>query len=180
MANSLVRFQEHYESPEWRGKIFTLGQFYEWYSEFKGGYTYADDWSGFNFPDYVLKPFINGLFDPLTKVEKKIVKLFRYRTDKFYVIGSANDSDKEVFPHELAHAIYYTNDKYREKVNSHLQQYNLHSLKNWLKSKGYCEEVLDDECNAYLACDTNLLDEEGVEYPEQLQSVLEKLFNKTS
>ena len=46
LNRTFLRFQEHYESPEWKGKIFTDGQFRAWYSEKYGANTYERDWSG--------------------------------------------------------------------------------------------------------------------------------------
>ena len=57
-----VRYQEYYEGPEHREKIFTLLDYMEWYAEEhgKGGFTYASDWSGFNVPDWVLHQVRNA------------------------------------------------------------------------------------------------------------------------
>ena len=52
-----MRFQEHYESPEFTGTVFTVGAFRKWYAETYGAFTYASDWSGFNIPGTVLEPF---------------------------------------------------------------------------------------------------------------------------
>lgn len=49
LASTFLRFQEHYESPEFRGKIFTLDEYKEWYmtnspnSIKKGIFTYYED-----------------------------------------------------------------------------------------------------------------------------------------
>jgi hypothetical protein len=39
LGNTFIRFQEHYESPnpDFRNKIFTLGQARQWYSITYGG-----------------------------------------------------------------------------------------------------------------------------------------------
>ena len=76
-ASTFLRFQEHYESPQFRGKIFSLDEFKEWYTansekgKAKGKFTYYDDWGGFNIPSYILEPFYKGLFNPLSEKESK-------------------------------------------------------------------------------------------------------------
>lgn len=63
LASTFVRFQEHYESPEFAGKTFSLEEFKEWYIKNSekgretGEFTYYEDWSGFNIPSYVMRPF---------------------------------------------------------------------------------------------------------------------------
>jgi hypothetical protein len=148
LAETMMRFQEYYESPFWQGKIFTRGQFLNWYSKKYGGNTYHRDWSGFNFPSYILEPFKKGLFDPLTKNEKEILNFFKYRDDKFYIIGANNES---VLKHELCHALYYTNESYRSNIDKLLNNNkdkikpaSLHLLK-----LGYSKNVLFDEIQAY-------------------------------
>ena len=114
LADTFIRFQEHYESPQFRNKIFTLGQLKNWYSIKYGADTYNKDWTGFNFPSRILEPFRQGLFDPLTKEEKRLIKLLKYRNDDFYIIGANSDS---TLRHELTHALYHNNKDYRKKIN---------------------------------------------------------------
>lgn len=62
-AATFLRFQEHYESPEFRGKIFTLEEYQRWYiahsprGQTTGAFTYEEDWTGFNIPSEILDPF---------------------------------------------------------------------------------------------------------------------------
>lgn len=155
LAETMMRFQEYYESPFWQGKIFTRGQFLNWYSEQYGGATYSKDWSGFNFPSYVLEPFKKGLFDPLTKNEKKILKYFKYRNDNFYIIGANSEN---VLKHELCHALYYTNVEYRNKVNKYLNsnKSKIKKLTTYIIDMGYSKTVLLDEIQAYILDDDYL------------------------
>ena len=150
LSESFMRFQEHYESPVWADKIFTIGQFKQWYSKTYGADTYRHDWIGFNFPSYVLKPFRDGLFDPLTEKEKEILNLLKYRIDEFYIIGCNTD---EVLNHELCHALYYFNNDYREGVNKVLKE-NAQDIKeafdHLLNLGCYHKKVLADEFQAYI------------------------------
>jgi hypothetical protein len=77
LTSTFLRFQEHYESPFFKGKYFTLDEFKEWYiktspnGKKSGKFTYYTDWGGFNIPSYILKPFYNGAFNPLSENEKQ-------------------------------------------------------------------------------------------------------------
>jgi len=134
MCASLVRFQEYYESPykEIRNQIFTIGYFYHIYSKYNNGVnSYIHDWEGYNIPNDVLTPFLQGLFDPLTEAEQKILDLIRYRTDKYYIIGSAKNCDDSINKHELLHAYFYLNQEYQKQV-----------MKTVIKDKKLYKELL--------------------------------------
>lgn len=148
---TFMRFQEYYESPnpDFKNKIFTLGQLRNWYSETYGADTYHRDWHGFNFPSRVLIPFKQGLFDPLTNEEKDLLTLFKYRHNDFYVIGAQNNA---VLRHELAHALYASNINYRQEIDYFINQNKskIKKLTAYILNKGYCKEVLNDEIQAYV------------------------------
>lgn len=148
---TFMRFQEYYESanPDFRDHIFTLGQLKRWYSESYGANNYHTTWIGFNFPSKVLIPFREGLFDPLTVEEQRLLDLFKYRNDNFYIIGAQNNS---TLRHELSHALYASNSKYRDEVNKFLNKNKnkLKSTSKYILDKGYCPEVLYDEIQAYI------------------------------
>lgn len=148
---TFMRFQEHYESPnpDFKSKIFTQGQLKRWYSETYGSNSYHSHWVGFNFPSSVLTPFKDGLFDPLTSEEKRLLDLFKYRQDKFYIIGAQNNN---VLRHELSHALYASNPKYKEAIDKFVIR-NKNKLKKtiqYLSDKGYCKDVINDELQAYI------------------------------
>lgn len=151
LALTFMRFQEFYESPNpnFKNKIFTVGQLRNWYSETYGANTYHRDWTGFNFPSYVLQPFKNGLFDPLTTEEYNLLNLFQYRQDSFYIIGA---QDQSTLRHELAHALYANDHKYKKAVDSLINRFstNLSKSKQYILSKGYCKSVINDELQAYI------------------------------
>jgi hypothetical protein len=50
ITSSFLRIQEHYESPHFSGRVFTLEEFMDWYAAEYGAFTYLEDWSGFNVP----------------------------------------------------------------------------------------------------------------------------------
>lgn len=148
---TFMRFQEHYESENknFRNKIFTLGQLKQWYSETYGANNYHTTWIGFNFPSIVLHPFKQGLFDPLTTEEQRLLDLFKYRNDNFYIIGAQNNA---TLRHELAHALYASNLDYRTEIDNFIEKNKkkLQKAYNYIKKKGYCKEVINDELQAYI------------------------------
>ncbi len=148
---TFMRFQEHYESsnPEFKDKIFTQGQLKRWYSETYGANMYHQHWVGFNFPSTVLLPFKDGLFDPLTIEENRLLELFKYRKDKFYIIGAQTNS---ILRHELAHALYSSNPKYKQEIEQFLSKnkVKIKQVSKYILDKGYSQDVLYDELQAYI------------------------------
>lgn len=148
---TFMRFQEHYESANknFRNNIFTVGQLRRWYSETYGSNSYHTHWVGFNFPSRVLKPFKEGLFDPLTSEEQALLYLLRYRQDEFYIIGAQTGN---ILRHELAHALYASNPKYKQEIDEYLyhNKSRLKKTNKYILDKGYCKEVLNDEVQAYI------------------------------
>ncbi len=106
MAATFLRPQEYYESPRFRGSIFSLEEFKKWYISEKGAFTYEKDWPGFNIPSYILKPFYEGKFDPLSEGEKEFLDIFRGKAEPFYIIGTSKENPPEYMDHELAHALF--------------------------------------------------------------------------
>ena len=198
LAKAMFRMQESYESPfdEIRGKVFTLGFIKSLGSRgnsgvntYCGGNNFEADWSGYNFPSYVLDPFIKGLFDPLTNEEQDIVEVLRYKQGKFYVIGTYGDDDPaQALEHEIRHAMYYVCDEYKKEVDKVLKQYKktLEPFKKCLLYWGYGENVLDDECHAYISADYEVFDEEygddfkkfKVNIPKRLHDRLNCIYKK--
>lgn len=151
LGRTFIRFQEFYESPnpDFKGKIFTLGMVRNWYSVKYGADTYHHDWTGFNFPSRVLIPFKQGLFDPLTSEETELINLFKYRHDSFYIMGAQNNA---TLRHELCHALYDSNQKYRNEIDNYIKKnYKaLSKARKYILDKGYAKEVLNDELQAYI------------------------------
>lgn len=158
VASTFLRFQEHYESPRFRGEIFSLEEFMLWYIQTSskgmasGKFTYYTDWNGFNIPSYVLKPFYEGKFNPLSEQEEMLLRIFKDEIEPFYIIGihKALEHVDQLLTHEIAHGLFSVNKQYREDVLRVLSQFDLEALKKELRSKaGYHEEVLNDEIHAY-------------------------------
>ncbi len=148
LTSTFLRFQEHYESPKFRGKIFSLKEFKSWYKTTKKGkFTYYTDWNGFNIPNYILKPFYQGKFNPLSLKERKLLNLFKDQSTQFYIIGTHEKCNS--FKHELGHAMFYMDSNYKFEVVKIIKRFKLNKIKKKLISIGYCNPVLNDEINAY-------------------------------
>ena len=155
MAETFLRFQEHYESPEFMNKFFTRQEFKEWYIQNSpkgkktGKFSYHKDWDGFNLPSSTLIHFKKGKFNPLTEKEKKLLSLFKNIKGDFYIIAY-HGGGHHLLGHELAHALFYTNKEYKKKVLKILKKYNLKKIKKELSSAGgYEKHVIEDEIQAY-------------------------------
>jgi hypothetical protein len=150
LTATFLRVQEHYESPRFHGRIFSLEQYMDWYAAEKGNFTYYQDWAGFNVPSTAFQPFYDGKFDPLSEKEKRLLRLFGNLRKKFYVIGIYDSGAKHSLTHELAHALYFTDAAYREAVRKEIRAYNTSALAKQIAKAGYANHVIPDEMQAYL------------------------------
>jgi hypothetical protein len=174
LARAFIRFQEHYEGPKYRGTIFTLGEYRAWYAQHNGAFNYYTEWTGFNIPSYVFANFKHGLFDPLLPEEQELLDLFIDRRDKFYVIGTYREKEKT---HETAHALFYLDNLYREKVVDLVRKYNrVRELAVFIRSEGYHKDVLIDEIQAYIIGDNDWLHKKQHGVPESLRKTLHDIF----
>lgn len=179
ITSTFIRFQEYYESPKFKNKIFSLDDYKKWYIKQKGSFSYYTDWNGFNIPSHILKPFKKGLFNPLSQKEKHLLNMFKDRNDDFYIIGihKEKDTSKDVLKHEIAHGLYYTDQKYQDKIKKILQEFNTKPVKEELQeSYGYHEDVLNDEVHAYLIASSKTFKQE---IPKKLQTILRDIYQET-
>lgn len=174
LTSLFVRFQEHYESPFFRGKYFTLAEFKKWYiknsegGKKNGKFTYYDDWAGFNIPSYVLEPFYQKKFDPLSSQEKWLLKTFeKERHHRFYLIGTFGRKKPRLLKHEVAHGLFYTDSAYRKEMCALLKQLTKEDKKtihHYLKcTAGYHPQVFDDETHAHVLAGHILLEGVGMD-----------------
>lgn len=186
LTRAFCRVQEHYESPEYAGKVFTLGEYREWYARKNGSWTYFTDWDGFNVPTSAFELFIKGTFDPLTKEESELVEIVRYLGPGMYVIASYQGAPDDIREHELAHALYATDVPYRANVERYFKEHEqmmaddnpraqydaLDGLIAKMRELGYNDKVIRDECHAYMAASQKWLREENITFPSELASYL--------
>ncbi len=147
LTSTFLRVQEHYESPRFHGRIFSLEQYMDWYAAEKGNFTYYQDWSGFNVPSTAFQLFYEGKFDPLSDKEKHLLGLFAKLQERFYVIGVYEDGS---LTHELAHALYFTDEAYRKAVQAEMRKYDTSGLARKIANAGYAQHVVRDEMQAYI------------------------------
>ena len=150
LTATFLRVQEHYESPRFHGRIFSLEQYMDWYAERYGNFTYYQDWSGFNVPSTAFQPFYEGKFDPLSEKEKQLLGLFKDLRERFYVIGVYDSGAKDSLTHELAHALFFIDDGYREAVREAMRGYDTSALARQIAEAGYAKHVIPDEIQAYI------------------------------
>lgn len=160
-AMLFIRVQEFYESKnkKFKNKKFSFWDYKRWYSKRNNDiFTYTSDWSGFNIPlEVALKcKEINKIETPYDKEMNKILRIIQNNAkEKSYIIG-VESINSETFRHEVSHALYYTNKKYRKKMNEaikFLSNKDFKSIKNHLINLGYCNKVINDEIQAYLSTD---------------------------
>ena len=168
LCMSFVRIQEFYESQRFKGKYFTLEDFMDYWSlEFgNGSFDYPSRWSGFNFPGKVLDNWISlftvsNLRDKENILVNKILRKSKFDLKDIYVIGTHKDNKtkerNDIIEHELAHAMYCIYPKYKQscdKLISTLKSTKWGMVKyvqtaGRLKDMGYCDDVIDDEIQAY-------------------------------
>ncbi len=167
LTSTFLRFQEHYESPQFGGKIFTRKEYADWYREKHGTFSYLTDWDGFNIPSWVLIPFYRGHFKRLTKLEKALLEVFRVHWksgEQFYIIGTAGDSTEKTLDHEIAHGLYSIRPKYRKAVDNILGRRKFLDVRALLvRDGGYAEHVFQDEIHAYLGHSVDYLAEQDID-----------------
>lgn len=162
----MMRFSEHYEGPKFRGKAFTRDEFDRYYRK-KTGRDYSDDWAGHNLPPHAFNAFFGGHFNPLTTDEQWVVDAVRPAWTRwknsgkdFYVIATNDESSPVTVRHEIAHALYYLDDRYRQAVDEIIRRaaddhldvaIDNQSMREWMLSIGYIEDVLNDEVQATVA-----------------------------
>ena len=183
LAATFMRFQEYYESPRFKGQIFSIEEYMDWYAEERGNFTYFQDWGGFNIPSWVLQPFYKGKFDPLTE-KKAFLELFRGLIGDFYIIGATWDTKKREFEntvkHEFVHGLFFTEAEYRQKVVEELKKHNTSRIEHSLSKIGYAPSVYYDEMNAYLLTGAKSLEREGAPRSKitKLTAVVKRVFEE--
>ena len=173
LCMTFVRMQEFYESPEFKGKYFTLEEFMDhWAVNFGGGsFDYTSEWTGFNLPGTIIMDWLREFYyapgrEMRAKEHEFIEKLFtRLNRDKVkledcYIIGVSSDDDdiKNSIDHELAHAFYHLYPKYKKSCDKLLKSDKHKELvkfaKAELKDLGYGDNVLLDEVQAFWSAST--------------------------
>lgn len=157
ICSMFMRPQEFYESPfpDIKGRFFSVEHYMDTYVESKGRFSYFEDWIGFNIPSNVLEEFYQKFYFDLTRKEAFLFGMIKNLgfKEKYYVIGACKEKDiKRTISHECAHAYYYLDLEYQIRVNELIGGFkHTEIFRKELLKRGYDEEHLDDEIQAYLA-----------------------------
>jgi hypothetical protein len=181
LAETFMRFQEYYESPEFKGRVFTVEEFAHWYASKYGAWTYSKDWYGFNIPSKVLAPFRSGQFDPLTEYERELLDICKNAAGDFYVIGVTPGAEyfNETVKHEFVHGAFHVNENYRKDVARCLADHKIRTVRNGLSKMGYHADVHDDEANAYILVEPETIGEiASKRSTEKLRNRVDSIFKK--
>ena len=159
-AMTFCRAQEYYESPssKFRGKEFSIWDYMKWYHGRNGnGFSYGNDWSGFNIPVKIIKECyekLNKIESPYDKAMDEILSFLSLKVESKdgYVI-SCGIAKGDTFNHELCHGFYYTNKDYKKQMDNLTKglpkkYYNV--FKGNLLQMGYANKVINDEIQAYI------------------------------
>ena len=179
-----LRYQEFYESPEFKGRNFEIVDMLDWYSRKYGKstkFTYVDDWAGFNIPGRIIFELNHAIKD-FNRYDRFMLSIAEYIKTKagsdFYLIGTCTE-DIDTLDHEVAHGLYYTDEKYRDKMNKiihSLPPKTQESIYSRLGKAGYHHSVFKDEAQAYLS--TGLCKEMDIKSIRKFAPDFEKVFNK--
>ena len=173
MTLSLLRMQEFYESPKFKGHFFTLEDYIRWYcAEYKKSFDYVTDVGGMNIPGDVVVQFMkifyfeNGDEYPLSDMEFEVIEelieqgildwqLMNRGTNPtdFYLIatyGSCKNLEAYL-AHEIRHALFYLTPEYRDAILEVLRQHDNRTVCKFYKliKKDYNKTVVHDEIQAY-------------------------------
>ena len=181
LAEMFMRFQEYYESPEFKGKVFTVEEFAKWYATKYGGFTYSRDSYGFNIPSKVLEPFQKGQFNPLTEKEQKLLNLCSNTQGDFYVLGVTPKAEyfPETVKHEFIHGAFHVNKQYQSEVTKCIKNSKVKEVSRGLCKMGYHTDVFADEANAYILVEPETIKEFiSIENTKKLRNQLNRIFIK--
>ncbi|MBI3558556.1 MAG: ABC transporter ATP-binding protein, partial [Deltaproteobacteria bacterium] len=176
-----MRFQEHYESPQFRGKYFSRREYKKWYRAQRGQFSYFADWSGFNIPSSMLEPFADGRFKRLSRRERTLMQAFEDKDGLFYIIGTYKTDSPSTLNHEISHGMFFINEKYRQEVLAELDKVDLGPIEKYLASTGgYHPSVWRDEAQAYLINNRDTLEHHGIDLGPYLATMgrLQDIFRR--
>ena len=108
--------------------------------------------------------------------------MFNGETGKFYIIGTVDGGNVRAIPHEVGHALYYTNSEYHEAVERILNQVDTKPVEEFIfkVGAGFHQDVLSDEAHAFLMTEIEGLKAHGFDVTpyrivtEQLQANFKK------
>lgn len=189
LASAFMRLQEFYESPysRIRNHRFTHEEYMDAYADENDGImSYFDDWQGFNIPGEAVDAFMEK-FDEASLWFKELrlireIKRATQRLGMYYVIG-ITQGDKRTLLHELAHAFFYLDVNYRDRMMNAYYRWEQKSRDAAKIHKLICEDKYDksvamDEIQAYLATSSRTYLRDSLGYAGQIPGVFKKIFQE--
>lgn len=179
----MIRFQEVYECPVWKNKIFTIEQYSNWYAEKNGSFTYYNDFDGFNVPRESIIKVIKS-FPNLSNNEKAVEEILIKNKvlDDDYVVATYGDNNGGALKHEIAHGLFRTNTAYKRAIKASLSDIPeklIEQMNSYLLKGGYSESVLEDEMQAYFVVGYNDTDiygcKKNCEFIKKIKPYAEKV-----
>lgn len=192
MSLTMLRFNEHFECKQFKGKTFSHDKYFDWYKKEQGrmnkrkSFDYNEIIQGYLIPSKALKPFYNYKFKDLSYGEQQILKIFsKIKHKKFSIIAMHNEYEprelldrRNTYYHELAHAFYSLYPRYKRKVDKVIDSIDNTEMEKFLAEKMYRKRCFNDESNSYLLHDQSDLREAGIDlkYYKDTIKKLKKLF----
>jgi hypothetical protein len=185
----MFRVQEYYESnkPNLKDKLFDTFQFLKEMMDTDGKIDYFSFWNGFNIPGHIYMDWLQLDGNKYTEYEWNMYQEIQNLVDMekpFYIIASVTD-DWKTDEHEIAHAMYYLNIKYRKEVNQLISEMSPHKklyIFSTFFKMGYSKDVYDDELNAWFSTSKKKelekdLEIDGGSYKKEIKA-FRKLYQK--
>jgi hypothetical protein len=158
MAYCMKQYAEHYENPVFMGTYPSSPAIDTWCMT-EHNTPYHKMYSGFNFPTSVIRDWDKYRRSNAILREPWHVKLAQEVVDKGYTyLVAARSGDGGTLAHELAHAVYFMNYEYKQKVSKIIKRSVIYKYLPQLSKVGYDKKVWIDEANAYLASEGSLGD----------------------
>ena len=150
---AMGRFQAHYDAPveKFRAGYFSRGEFVKWTKTYS---LWSSPWVGTNKPVDCINRVAG--FGDNSPEEQFVIDSAKDMPEGSYLISSTGTNG--ILRHELLHALFYVDEKYREAVRAIVAKYpeEAEDEFKWLRGIGYADISLVDECNAYICGDGGL------------------------
>jgi len=190
MNATLIRFQEYYESPKFKGKAFDLEDFMDWYADREGKFDYFETIEGMNFPIQMMDDMGKTVDCPFERKEGLVWDYFENDSiyEDGYIIATAKTSMMGAKAHEIAHGMYYLIPAYRREITKAMNRTLIYksavkTLQKALSPNCYHRSMYKDECHAHLidgirAVDMDAFTGIGREVFKELSRGLRKIYRR--
>jgi hypothetical protein len=184
LTKSFFRMAEYYEGHRYIAKKqhVDMAEFLDNWIDRQGNVDYFKFWDGFNITDSAFRAWSRTV-GTLSQAEQTVVDAINRATagmKKFCVIGISGD-DPATLQHEMFHAKYYLNSKFKTNANQllkdHAQDHAVKTIKKILTTKLDYTDHVEEEVGAYLYAGSQLKLVFGIE-AQDLVKLFQALDNK--